>query len=63
MRALHVHHDANSQPGLIGAALAGRGIEAEVHQVCEVPGSPTGSPDFPDPQAYDLIVLFGSRWS
>jgi GMP synthase-like glutamine amidotransferase len=63
MRALHVHHDANSRAGLIGDALAARGVEAEVHQVCEVAGSPVGSPDFPDPQGYDLVVLYGSRWS
>lgn len=63
MRALHVHHDANSLPGLIGEVLADRGVEAVVHQVCEMPGSPTGSPEFPDPQAFDLVVLYGSRWS
>ena len=63
MTALHVHHDANSRPGLIGESLAARGVEAVVHQVCEVPGSPVGSPDFPDPHGHDLIVLYGSRWS
>lgn len=63
MRALHVHHDANSLPGLIGEALAQREIEAVQHQVCDMPGSPIGSPEFPDPSGFDLIVLFGSRWS
>jgi len=63
MRALHVHHDANSSPGIIGAVLESRGWDAEVHQVCELHGSPTGSPDFPDPTGVDLVVLYGSRWS
>lgn len=63
MRALHVHHDANSLPGLIGEVLAARDFEASVHQVCDIAGSPVGSPEFPDPQEFDLIVLYGSRWS
>jgi GMP synthase-like glutamine amidotransferase len=63
MRALHVHHDPNSLPGLVGEALGSREIDEVRHQVCEVPGSPKGSPDFPDPAAFDLIVVYGSRWS
>jgi GMP synthase-like glutamine amidotransferase len=63
MRALHLHHDANSLPGLIGEVLADRDIEAVAHQVCEIPGSPIGSPEFPDPEEFDLIVVYGSRWS
>jgi GMP synthase-like glutamine amidotransferase len=63
MRALHVHHDPNSLPGLLGEVLADREVEAVVHQVCETPGSPVGSPEFPMPQDFDLIVLYGSRWS
>lgn len=63
MRALHVHHDANSLPGLVGDALDARGVESVVHQVCEVVGSPVGSTEFPDPVGHDLIVLYGSRWS
>jgi len=63
MRALHLHHDANSLPGLIGEVLADRDVEAVSHQVCEIPGSPIGSPEFPDPQEFDLIVVYGSRWS
>ncbi len=63
MRALHVHHDPNSLPGLVGEALAARGIEAVVNHVCTVPGSPKGSPEFPDPAEFDLVVVYGSRWS
>ncbi|MEI2697074.1 MAG: type 1 glutamine amidotransferase [Microthrixaceae bacterium] len=63
MRALHIHHDANSLPGLIGEVLADRGIAAVPHQVCCTPGSPVGRPDFPDPTEFDLVVVYGSRWS
>ena len=63
MRALLLHHDPNSLPGLIGEALEERGVEAVAYQVCRTPGSPTGSPDFPDPTPFDLVVVHGSRWS
>ncbi len=63
MRALLVHHDANSLPGHVGRALEERRAQLTVHQVCEAPGSPVGSPAFPDPGGHDLVVLFGSRWS
>jgi GMP synthase-like glutamine amidotransferase len=63
MRALHLHHDPNSLPGLVGEALSERGVEAVTHQVCHTPGSPVGSTDFPDPTAFDLVVVYGSRWS
>jgi GMP synthase-like glutamine amidotransferase len=63
VRALFVHHDANSLPGHVGRAVAGLGAEVVTHQVCATPGSPVGSPDFPDPADVDLVVLFGSRWS
>lgn len=63
MRALHVHHDPNSLAGLVGEVLEERGVEAVPHQVCRTPGSPTGSPEFPDPAEFDLVVVYGSRWS
>jgi GMP synthase-like glutamine amidotransferase len=63
MRALHVHHDANSLPGLIGEVLEAREYDSVVHQVCDTAGSPVGSAEFPDPQEVDLVVLYGSRWS
>ena len=63
MRALHLHHDANSTAGLIGDVLADREYQSVPHQVCEIAGSPVGSPEFPDPQLFDLIIVFGSRWS
>ncbi len=63
MRALHLHHDANSSAGIIGEVLDARGWDAQVHQVCEVAGSPVGGTAFPDPAGLDLVVLYGSRWS
>ena len=46
----------------MGEALSDRGVEAVVHQVCGGPG-PAGSTSFPDPSGFDLVVLYGSRWS
>ena len=63
MRVLFVHHDANSGDGHVGRAFADLGAAPDVLQVCADPGSPVGSPDFPDPSGYDRVVLFGSRWS
>lgn len=62
MRVLHVHHDPNSLPGLVGEVLAELGAEAQVHQVCNRPGSAVGTTTFPDPSGFDAVVLFGSRW-
>jgi GMP synthase-like glutamine amidotransferase len=63
VRGLHVHHDPNSLAGHVGRLLAERGVEEVWHQVCDDPGSPVGSPEFPDPSGFDLVVLYGSRWS
>ena len=63
MKALHIHHDANSSPGLIGELVSDRGIDSVQHQVCLQPGSPAGNPVFPNPAEFDLIFLYGSRWS
>ena len=63
MKALHIHHDANSSPGLIGELVSDRGIDSVRHQVCLQPGSPAGNPEFPNPAEFDLIFLYGSRWS
>ncbi len=48
---------------MVGDVLAARGVRAVVHQVCRTPGSPVGSTELPDPTAFDLIVVYGSRWS
>lgn len=63
MRTLFVHHDANSLSGLVGEVLSERGADVESLRVCDTPGSPVGSAEFPDPGRYSAIVLFGSRWS
>lgn len=58
-----MHHDPNSLPGLVGRVLDERDVLAVTHQVCHTPGSPTGSTEFPDPTGFDLVVVYGSRWS
>lgn len=63
VRVLFVHHDANSGDGHVRRAFVECGADIVVHQVCSVPGRPAGSPEFPDPNGFDRIVLFGSRWS
>jgi GMP synthase-like glutamine amidotransferase len=63
VRVLFVHHDPNSGDGHVGRAFEALGAEVVRHQVCREPGSPTGSPAFPDPTSFDRVVVFGSRWS
>ena len=63
MKALHVHHDANSSSGVMGELLDELGIDSVEHQVCLTSGSPVGSSVFPDPTQFDLIFVYGSRWS
>jgi GMP synthase-like glutamine amidotransferase len=63
VRALFVHHDPNSLPGVLGAAFARRGAEVVEHQVCRTPLSPVGSSEFPDPTSFGAVVVLGSRWS
>ncbi len=63
MRVLFVHHDANSGDGHVGRAFGEIGADVVVHQVCDGPGSPIGSPDFPEPTGVARVVVFGSRWS
>jgi GMP synthase-like glutamine amidotransferase len=63
VRVLHVHHDANSETGIMGPLMEQREFESTVHRVCETPGSPVGSDVFPDPLLFDCVVLYGSRWS
>lgn len=62
MRVLFVHHDANSTDGHVGRAFARAGVDVVHHRVCEAPG-PAGSPEFPHPDRFERVVLFGSRWS
>ena len=63
MKALHVHHDAKSSSGVMGEVLDELGIDSVEHQVCLTAGSPVGSSVFPDPAQFDLLLVYGSRWS
>jgi len=65
MRALFVKQDHNSPGGLVGDAFAAAGYDITDFTV--VPRERFGSPDvtvtFPDPAAYDAIVVFGAIWA
>ncbi|NNN29840.1 C26 family cysteine hydrolase domain-containing family [Streptomyces sp. S3(2020)] len=65
MRALVVRHEHVTEPGEVGARLAGRGYDLTVLTV--VPESRYHAPDvpfdFPDAGDWDLIVSLGAPWS
>jgi GMP synthase-like glutamine amidotransferase len=63
VKALHIHHDASSSAGVIGELVSDRGIDSVQHQVCLQAGSPAGNAVFPNPAEFDLIFVYGSRWS
>lgn len=64
-RLLVIGHDYLSSAGAIETRFAERGYDAEYLQV--VPADRFDDPgvdfDFPDPRAYDAIVILGARWS
>jgi GMP synthase-like glutamine amidotransferase len=62
-RALVLHHDANSDAGLVGRALDEHGIERVEHFVCTELDSPIAAGPFPPLVGIDLVVALGSRWS
>jgi GMP synthase-like glutamine amidotransferase len=62
-RALVIHHDANSDAGLVGRALDEYGIERVEHFVCTEIDSPVAAGPFPPLDDVDLLVALGSRWS
>ncbi len=65
MRALCVLHDHVSSGGHVAARLRERGWQVE--DLLVVPADRFADPDvsveFPEPTAYDLIVLLGATWS
>ena len=63
MRALVLHHDANSTSGLVGAALRERGFELDEHFICDQVDSPIATGPLPHLDGVDLVVALGSRWS
>jgi len=63
MRALVVHHDANSSLGLLAPLLAERGVEIVEHFICRSLGSPEPVGGLPTVDGADLLILLGSRWS
>jgi GMP synthase-like glutamine amidotransferase len=62
-RALVLHHDANSDAGIVGRALDRRGIARTEHFICAEPASPVPSGPMPSLDGFDLVVALGSRWS
>lgn len=61
--ALFIHHDANSEVGLLGATAERFGFEVVEHFVCDDLDSGVASRPFPSLDGVDLLVLLGSRWS
>jgi GMP synthase-like glutamine amidotransferase len=64
-KALCLHHDHGSAPGLVGDAFADLCWQVETRFV--VPPDRFDDPgvrfEFPDPAGYDLLVPFGAPWS
>lgn len=58
MRVLLISHEPQAAPGRIGRLLADRGVQTDLHVVLADPQSP--NTDFPDPEAYDAVIAFGS---
>ena len=61
--ALFVHHDANSEVGLLGTAAERLGFGVVEHFICDDLDSGVASRPFPSLDGVDLLVLLGSRWS
>jgi GMP synthase-like glutamine amidotransferase len=62
-RALVLHHDANSDAGLVGRALDEHAVQRVEHFVCTELDSPVAAGPFPSLDDVDLVVALGSRWS
>jgi GMP synthase-like glutamine amidotransferase len=63
VRALVIHHDANSDAGLVGRALDDRGVERVEHFVSTELDSPVASGPMPTLDGVDVVIALGSRWS
>ena len=62
-RALVVEHDEDGPAEGVGARLVERGYELEVFRVMEERDDPVSTTPFPDPTAYDVVVVTGSPQS
>ncbi len=63
MRALFLQHDPGSHPGLVGAAMARRGIQVELLEMSGTIADGTWTGRFPAATDYDLLVPLGAIWS
>lgn len=63
MRALFIQPDESESAGLIGAAMAERGVDLDYFVIQPDFKQTVGSTEFPDITDHDLIVVMGSPWS
>ena len=62
-RALAIEHDRYGPAEGVGERLVERGFELEAFRVLDDASDPVCAKEFPDPTAYDVVVVTGSRWS
>ncbi|HEX7096098.1 MAG TPA: type 1 glutamine amidotransferase [Acidimicrobiales bacterium] len=62
-RALVVSHDPSEVAGRVGLCLERRGYGLDVFVVCPDADRPVSHTPFPDPGAYDIVVVMGAPWS
>lgn len=57
-RVLLISHEPQSGSGMIGQILRAEGFEVDAHFILADPAAP--NVNFPDPAAYDAVMVFGS---
>ena len=62
-RALVIEHDELGPAEGVGERLIERGYELTVFRVLDDPSSPVGRKPYPDPTAFDVVLVTGSPWS
>ena len=63
MRALVIEHDERIPVGGVGDHLVSRGFELRVFRVLDDPTDPVAMAPYPDPTAFDAVVINGCDWS